>query len=102
AVAGVRERFAAASWRERLDLLKGDGARDPALQREMVAALAEQAGSLQKTEPAAALEVALALERVGAPLAGDLTPEALLAASDDPVRMLGATGRAAREEGYWR
>ena len=102
AVAGVRERFAAAPWRERLDLLKGDGARDPALQREMVAALAEQAGSLQKAEPAAALEVALALERVGAPLAGDLTPEALLAASDDPVRMLGATGRAAREEGYRR
>src|SRR6185436_8099017 len=39
---------------------------------------------------------------VGAPLAGALTPEALLAASDDPVRMLGATGRAAREEGYRR
>lgn len=102
AVAGVRERFAAASWRERLDLLKGDGARDAALQREMVAALAEQAATLRKTEPAAALEVALALERAGAPLAGDLTPEALLAASDDPVRLLGATSRAAREEGYRR
>ena len=78
AVAGVRDRFAAASWRERLDLLKRDGARDPALQREMVAALAEQAGSLRKADPAAALEVALALERAGAPLGGDLTPEALL------------------------
>ncbi|HEV8238256.1 MAG TPA: GreA/GreB family elongation factor [Thermoanaerobaculia bacterium] len=102
AVAGVRERFAAASWRERLDLLKGDGARDPALQREMVAALAEQAGALRKTEPAAALEMALALERAGAPLAGELAPEALLAASDDPVRLLGATSRTAREEGYRR
>ena len=102
AVAGVRERFAAASWRERLDLLKGDGARDPAMKGEMVATLAEEARQLRAAEPAAALDVALALERAGAPLAGDLAPEALLAASDDPVRLLGATSRAAREEGYRR
>jgi transcription elongation GreA/GreB family factor len=102
AVAGVRDRFAAASWKERLDLLKGDGARDPALQREMVAALSEQAGQLRRSEPAAALEVSLALERAGAPLTGDLAPEALLASSDDPVKLLGATSRVAREEGYRR
>jgi transcription elongation GreA/GreB family factor len=102
AVAGVRERFAAASWRERLDLLKGDGARDPAMKSEMVASLAEEAVQLRGADPAAALDVALALERAGAPLAGDLAPEALLTASDDPVRLLGATSRATREEGYRR
>src|SRR6185436_9042200 len=102
AVAGVRERFAAASWRERLDLLKGDGARDAAMQREMVAALAEEAGQLRRSDPAAALDVALALERAGTPLPGDLAPEALLAASDEPVRLLGATSRGTREEGYRR
>jgi len=102
AVAGVRERFAAASWRERLDLLKGDGARDPSMKSEMVASLAEEAVQLRGADPAAALDVALALERAGAPLAGDLAPEALLTASDDPVRLLGATSRATREEGYRR
>src|SRR6185503_2268048 len=36
------------------------------------------------------------------PLPGDLAPEALLAASDEPVRLLGATSRGTREEGYRR
>jgi len=102
AVAGVRDRFAAASWSVRLELLRSHGARDPALQNEMVAALAEQARQLRTSEPAAALEVALALERAGTPLEGDLGAEALLAASDDPVRMLTATDRGTREEGYRR
>ena len=102
AVAGVREGFAGGSWRERLDLLKSHGARDVELSRQMVASLREQAGELRASEPAAALEVALALERAGSPLDAELAPEALLAASDDPVRLLGATDRATREEGYRR
>jgi transcription elongation GreA/GreB family factor len=102
AVAGVRERFATAPWRERLDLLKSHGARDHALVQEMVKALGEQAEALRAREPAVALEVALALERAGAPLTPELAPETLLATSDDPLRLLAATDRATREEAYRR
>lgn len=102
AVAGVREGFATADWRHRLDLLKSHGARDPELQRQMVAALREQAAKLRSSDPGATLEVAFALERAGQPLEGDLAPEALLASADDPVRLLASTDRATREEGYRR
>ncbi len=102
AVAGARERFAAAPWRQRLDLLKSDGARDPELRREMLAVLRDQASQLRTADPAAALEVAFVLERAGEPLAGDLAIAGLLAASDDPVRLLAGTDRATRDEGYRR
>jgi transcription elongation GreA/GreB family factor len=102
AVAGVRERFAGATMRERLELLKSHGAREPELLRHMADALAGQVGQARASDPAAALEASLALERAGSPLGGELSVEALLAASDDPVRLLGATDRATREEGYRR
>ncbi len=68
----------------------------------MVKALGEQAEALRAREPAVALEVALVLERAGAPLTPELAPETLLAASDDPLRLLAATDRATREEAYRR
>ncbi|HEV8630068.1 MAG TPA: GreA/GreB family elongation factor [Thermoanaerobaculia bacterium] len=102
ALAGVRERFAAADVRERLDLLRGHGSRDPELQRQMLAALAEQAATLRRSDPAAALEVAFALERAGSAPDGELGAASLLAAADDPVRLLAGAERGVREEGYRR
>jgi transcription elongation GreA/GreB family factor len=102
AVEGVRDRFAAASLSDRLDLLKSHGTRDPALLGEMTRLLLADAQALRSKDPAAALEVALALEKAGAKPPGDFSPEAQLQASDDPLKLLGKADRAMREEVYRR
>jgi len=102
AVAGVREDFGKAPVREKLDLLKSHGLRDKQLLREMTEALLGDAQKLRTSDPAAALEVALALERAGAAPTGELAPGALLAASDDPVKLVAAADRTVREETYRR
>jgi transcription elongation GreA/GreB family factor len=101
AVAGVRERFLAAPLREQLELLRRDGARDPALRTEMLAALASEVETLRGRDPAGAFEAAMALERAGS--APPVDPAALLAESEDPVRLVSAlSDRALREEAYRR
>ena len=101
AVAGVRERFLAAPLRQQLELLRRDGARDPVLRGEMLAALASEVEGLRRSDPTAAFEAAMALERAGSE--PPVAPAALLAEADDPVRLITALGdRALREEAYRR
>jgi transcription elongation GreA/GreB family factor len=101
AVADLEERFAGAGLRQRLDLLKSHGERDPALRAAMLATLGEQLATLHGQDPPAAFEAALALQRAGGTPA--VSPEAVLAASDDPVKLLTALAdRTLREEGYRR
>jgi transcription elongation GreA/GreB family factor len=101
AVAGVRERFLAAPLRQQLELLRRDGARDPALKREMLAALATEVEALRDSDPASAFQAAMALERAGSE--SPVAPSVLLAEVDDPVRVLASLpDRGLREEGYRR
>jgi transcription elongation GreA/GreB family factor len=99
----VRGRFETGSLDARLELLRSHGDRDPALKQEWIRNVTAQALALRDSDPLAAFVAAMALERAGASLPTELVPEAVLRASDDPVRVLGAVSdRATREEGYRR
>lgn len=59
----VESAFETAPPREQMELLRRDGARDPALKERMAAKLAETAGSAAGDDPGLALEIYCALER---------------------------------------
>jgi transcription elongation GreA/GreB family factor len=101
ALSTLRERFDAADLREKLDLLRAHGARDPDLRQAMVEELLRQAASARAEE---AFEIAVALDRAGFELPPEGTGAvAILSRLDDPLRFaLALPDRTLREEVYRR
>ena len=111
ALEAVWGRFAKASPREKVALVRKEADRDPALAGRMVGELARLARGAAGKDPGLAFEIALALE--GAPGASTEkggepagtgagpTPAELIAGTEDPKRLLaGIEDRNARERAY--
>ena len=106
----VWEAFERADPRQRIDLLRRDGARDAGLRSRMAEALSKQAAVLADDEPGLACEIWLNLERSGeAPRAAEWSPRVLIAGLDDVSPALrenpknlfaGIKDRAFRERSY--
>jgi transcription elongation GreA/GreB family factor len=102
ALDSVWRTFAKATPRKKIDLLRRDGARDPELRKRMAADLLKLGEAAADRDPGLAYEIWYSLERSGGvPDDLDWAPEALLADSADPVRLLsGVEDRLLRERGY--
>ena len=102
AVEAVWERFHKAEPRDRIALLKKEGARDPELAGRMVAELAEMARKAAARDPGLAFEVAWALGSApGGDQADAPAPEEIVAGADDPRPLLaGIEDRGAKEGAF--
>jgi transcription elongation GreA/GreB family factor len=102
ALESVWRTFAKATPRKKIDLLKRDGPRDPALRKRMAADLLALGETAADRDQGLAYEIWYALKRSGdVPDGLDWAPDALLADSSDPVRLLSAVeDRLLRERGY--
>lgn len=90
ALAAVRKAFGRADPRGRIDLLRKNVDRDPALAREMAGDLASTAGEAASSDPGLAFEIWFALERADLlPGALESLPDRLLAADADARKLLG-------------
>jgi transcription elongation GreA/GreB family factor len=97
----VWKTFDKAEPRRKIELLRRDGARDPALRQRMAADLARLAAAAAPREPGLAFEIWFALERSGgAPADIAWSPDDLLDVAD-PTRLLaGIEDRLLRERAY--
>ncbi|MEA2692039.1 MAG: hypothetical protein QOJ16_1426 [Acidobacteriota bacterium] len=102
ALDSVWRTFAKATPRKKIDLLRRDGVRDPELRKRMAADLLKLGEVAADNDQGLAYEIWYALERSGGVPDGlDWAPDALLADSADPVRLLsGVEDRLLRERGY--
>ncbi len=90
ALDAVRRGFARADHRGKIDLLRKNAPRDPALAREMAGDLASIAGEGVDSDPGLSFEIWFALERAALlPDALADLPERLLAPGEDQRRLLG-------------
>jgi transcription elongation factor GreA len=95
-------KFEAAPLRERLDLFRRSGTKDPALRERMADALAAGAEIGLREDPGVAFEIWHALDRSGGATTGELawTPDALIDAEDSRRLLAGIQDRALRERAY--
>ncbi len=98
----VWQAFEQAAVRERMDLLRRDGARDSGLRSRMSKVLAEQAAELAGDDPGMACEIWFNLDRSGElPQAADWAPEVLVSEIKDPKPLFaGIKDRIFRERAY--
>ena len=98
----VWEAFEQAETRERLDLLRRDGERDPQLKIRMAQALSEHAARVAATDPGLASEIWFHLDRAGeAPAAVEWSPRTLIAELEDPRKLFAAIkDRTFRDRAY--
>ena len=101
ALASVWESFARDEPRKKIERLRREGLRDPALRDRMAASLAEAAEKAVDTDPGLAFEIWFAVERSGARLDDDAdwSPEKLLAHQPSQV-FAGIEDRLLRERAY--
>ena len=98
----VWEAFEKADARERLDMLRRDGAKDEALKSRMSEALGEQASELVHSDSGLACETWFHLERHGElPVAAGWSPQTLITETKDPRTMIGGIhARLYRDRAY--
>lgn len=85
----------------RVEMLRRQGSASPDLAARMAATLAAQASDLVDREPAAALEIALALDRLGWRPEAAPDPQRILAELSEPViTLLRVADRGTREDAY--
>jgi transcription elongation GreA/GreB family factor len=103
ALDSVWKAFAKADPRGKMERLKREGARDPALRARMAEDLSRIAEAAVDNDPGLAFEIWFALERTGgAPEGVDWSPDSLLADhADNPARVFaGIEERLLRERAY--
>jgi transcription elongation GreA/GreB family factor len=101
AVDSVWKAFAKADPRKKIERLKREGAREPALRDRMAKDLAAIAQEVAPRDPGLAFEIWFAVERSGVPLSADLdwSPDRLLA-HDPQTLFAGIQERLLRERAY--
>lgn len=101
ALAALWTSFQRAEPRTKMELLRRNAERDPALARRMGAVLVEAGRQALATAPGLAFEIWYALERAGAlPEDAGWSPDSLLAASDWKRTVFGIEDRLLRERAY--
>jgi transcription elongation GreA/GreB family factor len=94
--------FESSEPRAQIQQLRRNEDRSAELTERMADHLAAEIERRRRSDPSVALEIALALDKLGRnEVTGDLSPAALLAAAPDPASaLLGVEDRATREAGY--
>jgi len=98
----VWEIFQAADLRGRMDLLRRDAQRDPALKRRMSQSLAKSGAEVAASEPGLACEIWFHLEKSGdLPNSAEWSPQTLIPSLEDPREIFtNIRDRSMREQAY--